>query len=57
MGNYTVVEIHGKAKVAEIAAEPLADYKWQSSPNEHQRLVKAWEYIYSHACKGLKSPF
>ena len=25
--------------------------------NELQRLTRAWQYVYSHGCKGKKSPF
>jgi hypothetical protein len=33
------------------------DYTIRVETNETDRLVRAWQYIFAHGCKGMKSPF
>jgi hypothetical protein len=61
IGNYTRVGIHGKSKVMEEvyqgAAQPVTDYELMVESPDHARIVRAWQYIYAHGCKGMTSPF
>jgi hypothetical protein len=79
---WSVVEIHGKEKVVDIANHPVqeprvltealknyyrelydanstsvSDHTIRVDTHESDRLVKAWQYIYAHGCKGMTSPF
>jgi hypothetical protein len=50
-------ELHGKRKVAENAQGSVTDRTLTVMSGERDRLLRAWQYIYSHGCKEAKSPF
>jgi hypothetical protein len=61
IGNYTRVGIHGKSKVMEEVyqgvAQPVTDYELMVESPDHARIIRAWQYVYAHGCKGMTSPF
>src|SRR4051812_20754827 len=61
IGNYTRVGIRGKTKVIEEVyqgvAQPVTQQEIMVVSPDHSRIIRAWQYIYSHGCKGQTSPF
>jgi hypothetical protein len=44
-------------EVYEANSTSFADRTIRVDTRESDRLVKAWQYIYAHGCKGMTSPF
>jgi len=61
IGNYTRVGVHGKSKIMEEVyqgvAQPVTDVDLMVESPDHARIIRAWQYIYAHGCKGQTSPF
>jgi hypothetical protein len=54
---WTYFELHGKDKVVENDKGAATDRTVRVPSGEKDRLLRAWQYIYSHGCKEAKSPF
>ena len=52
---WTYFELHGKGKVVEDAQGAATDRTLRVASGEKDKLLRAWQYIYSHGCKEAKS--
>ncbi len=51
------LELHGKRKVVQDSGGAATDRTLLLPTREKDRVLRAIDYIYSHGCKGTRSPF
>jgi hypothetical protein len=44
-------------EVYQGVAQPVTDYELMVESPDHARIIRAWQYVYAHGCKGMTSPF